>query len=211
MKPRSSSLSLISQLHTFTEKWRSCKLCPLHQHAKHHVVIRGAIPAQVLLIGEAPGKVENTLGKPFVGPAGQLLNNTLARLSIESYCITNIVCCIPWLGNDPQLNEIRQPTDGEAGACAPHVRELVALAKPRLVVCLGEVAKRHLGLALSSQENLPTAFVRHPAYVLRRGGIDSAEHKKLILSLQRACQEHGVDHVPAFTEQSYVTKVQTNG
>lgn len=194
----------------FIEKWRCCKLCPLHEHAKQHVVYRGDVPAELLFIGEAPGKVENTLGKPFVGLSGQILNNTVARLAITSFGVTNIVCCIPWLGDNPDTKQIRQPSDGEAGTCSPHIIELIKLTQPKLIVCLGEVAKRHLGLFLPQENKVPVAHLRHPAYVLRRGGIDSAEHKKLILGLQNACLEHDVDHIPYFNETSFSKIVETN-
>lgn len=195
----------------FAEKWRICKLCPLHKHAKNHVLYRGDNPAELCFIGEAPGKVENTLGKPFVGPSGQILNNTVARLGITSYGVANVVCCIPWMAGDPTSDAIQQPSDGEAAACAPHLTELFAIIQPKLIVCLGEVAKRHLGQSLLQENNIPVIHVRHPAYVLRRGGIDSAEHKKLILALQQACAEYEIDHVAYFTETSYSKSVETNG
>lgn len=192
-------------------KWSKCTICPLHKGVKKHVLYRGDSPAELLFLGEAPGKVENTLGLPFVGPSGEILNNTIARLAITSFGVANIVCCIPWSSDDPSTNEIRRPTAGEAGACAPHLVELINILQPKLVVCLGATAKENLGTLSLQGKNAPgIVYLRHPAYVLRRGGKDSAEHKKLILGLQEACLEHDVDHVPYFTTTSYSTSVETN-
>lgn len=187
----------------FVRKWNKCKACPLHAHAKTHVLFRGSIPAPILFVGEAPGKVEDKLGKPFVDPSGELLEDTLTKLHLNHFCITNVVCCIPWgvVGH-----EIRQPSSEEAEACSGHLLGLIKYVEPKLIISLGEVAKKLLAnVSFPSQENIevPVKHLRHPAYVLRRGGKDSAEHKNMILQLQRYCEEFEIGHVPYFTEHSY--------
>lgn len=203
----------------FTRKWVKCKACPLHEHAKKHVLFRGSIPADILFVGEAPGKTEDKLGKPFVGPSGDLLEDTLNKLHLnERYCITNVVCCIPWaiIGK-----EIRQPSPAEAEACKNHIAELVGFVRPKLIISLGEVAKKlmaghqvfyHInrGASISSpgkDEVIEVRHLRHPAYVLHKGGKDSQEHKLMILQLQRYCEEFEIGHEPYFTEQSYSKSV----
>lgn len=179
----------------YLRKWLSCQRCPLADVASKHVILRGSIPARILLVGEAPGPVEDRLGKPFVGPSGQILTDALRRLNLTSYCITNIVCCIP---RDSRNSHFRPPTAEETAACQPHLEELLALCKPRLVVSLGEVARKHLAPLLKhvatspSHRGVVVAHARHPAYVLRRGGRDSLEHRKFIWALQAACQDAGV-------------------
>lgn len=200
-------------------KWGKCKLCPLHLGVKNHVLYRGDVPAELLFLGEAPGKVEDTLGKPFVGPSGVVLNNTVARLGITSFGVANIVCCIPLhreYGEMPgdqyhPTETIRRPSREEADACSPHLVELINILEPKLIVCLGNTAKEGMGALFLQRKNSPAiVYLRHPAFVLRRGGIDSAEHKKLILGLQEACATHNIDHVPYFTQESFTKSVETN-
>ena len=177
----------------FLEKWQACTRCALHQTAKNHVVYRGSIPAKVLFIGEAPDHVEDKLGKPFVGPSGQILTTTIDRIQLKSFCIANVVCCIPLQHG---ADKIRQPSHAEVYSCRSHLTDLLAICKPKLVISLGEIAKRHL-VPLAIAKNYPDVtlvHLRHPAYVLRMGGKDSLEHKKMILGLQDACTNAGIKH-----------------
>lgn len=197
----------------YDSKWSKCEVCPLHKHAKTHVLYRGVVPADLFFLGEAPGKIENKLGIPFVGPSGDVLSATLAILSLNSYVIANTVCCIPWevLPGEDHDGKIRAPLPDEVEKCLPHVKELITLARPKLIVSLGEVAKKHLAM-ISSQEryDAPTLHLRHPAYVLRNGGKGSFEHKQMILTLQRACVEHEIEHYPHFKPEQYAKEVTTN-
>ena len=83
----------------FAARWASCQRCLLCQRRGRVVLARGRVPATVLLVGEAPGESENTLGEPFCGPAGHLLNSILSKAlpSNPGYCLSNIICCIPKL------------------------------------------------------------------------------------------------------------------
>lgn len=198
MTPRSLRLR-------FEAKWNRCQACPLHKTAKRHVNYRGNIPAQVMFLGEAPGKVEDRLGLPFVGPSGDVLEDTIRSLELTSYVITNTVCCIPW---EIPGESTREPSDEEVAACFQHVAELHDLCRPelKLIVTLGEVAKRHLAKFLdklkitSPQEIL---HLRHPAYVLRRGGRGSYEHKQFTYTLQKALRDLGIEHKTVYDEVSY--------
>lgn len=194
---------------TYDKKWKGCKLCPLHQKAKNHVLYRsvGSFPVDFLFVGEAPGHVEDRIGRPFIGPSGDILNCTLHRLGLKSYCITNIVCCIPLHdGFVKGRPAIRPPHPEEAEKCRPHLFELIEIAQPKLVISLGEVAKKHLVHVLS-QGNIPSFHLRHPAYILRRGGLDSAEHKLMIKTLQDICAGFNLKHTPYFTATTYSKEV----
>lgn len=92
----------------------------------------------VMLVGEGPGGEEDRQGRPFVGPAGQLLDRMLAAIDIsrEDVYIANVVKCRP-PGN-------RNPEPAEAYACLPLLRGQYALVRPKIVVCLGAVAMRYL-------------------------------------------------------------------
>jgi DNA polymerase len=114
---------------------RACGLC----ESRHNVVVgRGSLAASVLLIGEGPGENEDLQGLPFVGRAGKLLDLALEGLQFDpaTYYIANIVKCRP-PGN-------RAPSDDEAAACLPYLRKQVRLINPRILVCLGAVAMRHI-------------------------------------------------------------------
>lgn len=79
------------------DRWKHCTLCPLHKVRRQVVLARGKLPADVLMVGEAPGLSEDVLGAPFTGPAGQLLDRIITATELENYRIafTNLVGCIP--------------------------------------------------------------------------------------------------------------------
>jgi DNA polymerase len=112
--------------------------CSLKATAKNLCFYRGMPKARLMLIGEAPGRDEELEGKPFVGPAGQLLDKMLAaiQLSERDAHITNIVYWRP-PGN-------RTPTPQEAQVCRPFLERQVELVAPELVVLLGGAAAKHL-------------------------------------------------------------------
>jgi DNA polymerase len=120
---------------------------------------RGSIPAPILFAGEAPGLSEDVLGKPFVGPAGHLLDQILDRAidGQHNFCLTNLVACIP-LGDDGAKTE--EPPKESILACAPRLEELIKLCKPKIIIGVGDLAKKYLGDRL-------TCSIVHPAWILR--------------------------------------------
>lgn len=158
--------------------WSDCRQCPsqIGHHANQHVIARGTLPCEVLFIGEAPGKVEDAKGYPFVGPAGKLLDQLIQDTRSQfSYAITNVIACIP---RDTGGNT-REPSGEEAGFCSVRLRAFVhLLAKPLVVVCLGKVAQRYASDFF--QDSFP---LKHPAYLLRVGGVGSAEYKRTLAEL----------------------------
>lgn len=116
----------------------NCARCGLGGTRTNIVIERGHRNAPIVLIGEGPGEREDEQGKPFVGPAGKLLDLLLDALVFreEDYYICNIVKCRP-PGN-------RIPTDDEAEQCLPFLRNQVALIKPKIIVCLGSTAAKHI-------------------------------------------------------------------
>lgn len=115
-----------------------CMKCELGRTRTNIVVERGSRSAPVMLVGEGPGEQEDRQGRPFVGPAGQLLDLLLSGLMFdeEDYYICNIVKCRP--------PNNRTPSDEEAEKCLPFLRNQVALVKPRIIVCLGATALKHI-------------------------------------------------------------------
>ncbi len=114
---------------------RRCGLCA----QRHSIVLgEGNRNADIMLVGEGPGADEDAQGRPFVGKAGQLLDKMFSAIDIkrEELYITNVVKCRP-PGN-------RTPLDEEAEACLPILRMQYALIKPKIVVCLGATATKHV-------------------------------------------------------------------
>lgn len=149
--------------------------CGLKATAKNLCLYRGATVAKVMLIGEAPGRDEDLEGKPFVGPAGQLLDRMLKAIGLDetSVHITNIVYWRP-PGN-------RTPTPQEATVCRPFLERQITLVAPDFLIPLGGAAAKHIldvaegimrvrgrwktvEIAGRSLRVLPTL---HPAYLLR--------------------------------------------
>jgi DNA polymerase len=127
--------------------------------------------ARVLFIGEAPGWHENQQGRPFVGPAGQFLDQLLASIGWkrEDVYITNVVKCRPPENRDPLPEEIT--------ACAPYLDQQIAILKPRLIVTLGRysMAKWFPNESISKIHGLPRRFgqvvvvpMYHPAAALHQ-------------------------------------------
>lgn len=116
----------------------SCERCGLARTRTHTVLGEGDPDADILFIGEGPGRDEDLSGRPFVGAAGQLLDKMLAAIGLkrEEVYIANIVKCRP-PGN-------RNPSDEEACACMPYLRRQFLLIRPKIVVCLGSVSARHI-------------------------------------------------------------------
>lgn len=161
---------LLEELHDLI---RSCQKCPLWEGRTNAVPGEGAEDARVVFVGEGPGEQEDLQARPFVGPAGQLLNELLvhAGLQREQVFITNLVKCRP-PGN-------RTPLPAEVDACHPYLIAQIATVKPRLLVPLGGPAlEKLLGRKFSisqihgrllEQRGLRFFPLYHPAAALHRG------------------------------------------
>ena len=149
----------------------SCTRCALSDTRTNVVFGIGRRDAEVMFIGEGPGKDEDLKGEPFVGRAGKLLDDMMAVIGLDrsKVFIANIVKCRP-PGN-------RDPLNIEQDACIDWLRNQTALIKPKIIVCLGRVAAsriikedlkitREHGLWFPKGNYLMTA-IYHPAYLLR--------------------------------------------
>ena len=125
----------------------NCRKCPLYLGRKKAVPGEGNPRAEVMLIGEAPGRTEDETGRPFVGAAGKLLNELLHELGIDrsSLYITNVVKCRPPNNRDPSEEEIN--------ACKPYLIRQIAAIRPRKIITLGKHSTRVIlgfnGLSIS--------------------------------------------------------------
>lgn len=155
-----------------------CRGCDLYRDATQVVFGEGPSPVSMLLVGEQPGDHEDQQGKPFVGPAGQLLDKCLQAAGIDraEVYITNAVKHFKW---EPRgrIRLHKKPNSLEISACRPWLEKEIAAVHPRIIVCLGATAAQAL---LGSQfrltkhrgEVFPTDFgavtaTIHPSAILR--------------------------------------------
>lgn len=152
--------------------WETCTRCPLGFQRSRICLGRGALPCKVLFIGEAPGVSENTLGYPFAGPAGHLLDEWI-EVACQTFgedrpriAFTNLVACFP---REAKASGDNEPTPDEIKTCEPRLKEFCRIASPRLTVCVGSLAHKwvqrmraNLGLG-----DCKLVHITHPAAVLR--------------------------------------------
>ena len=169
-------------LRALEEAARSCTGCPLFERATQTVFGAGDESARVLLVGEQPGDAEDQQGRPFVGPAGALLDRALADAGIpraEAY-ITNAVKHFSWeprgkrrIHKKPRLSEIK--------ACQPWLEAEIEAVRPRVIVCLGATAVQAvLGPSVKITE------MRGRALATPRGRVVVARHPSAILRMMSA-------------------------
>jgi DNA polymerase len=157
--------------------------CALKRTATNTVFADGTPEGRVMFIGEAPGRDEDRVGKPFVGRAGQLLDKMLASIGLDRKHNAYITNVINWRPPDN-----RDPSPEEAAMCLPFLRRHIELANPQVIILLGAVAGRHVmgisdGIMKSrgrwmeyrvGDHMVPIMPTLHPAYLLRQPA-----HKKL--------------------------------
>ncbi|MEM0037046.1 MAG: type-4 uracil-DNA glycosylase [Candidatus Korarchaeum sp.] len=119
------------RLEEIAERIRRCEKCPLHISRKRAVPGEGSEDSRIMFIGEAPGRNEDEMGRPFVGAAGKLLEELLASVGLRrgEVFITNVVKCRPPNNRDPEPEEIE--------ACLPYLIEQVSVIDPDVIVALG--------------------------------------------------------------------------
>ncbi|MFR0358951.1 UdgX family uracil-DNA binding protein [Streptomyces sediminimaris] len=124
-----------------------CRGCPLHRDATRTVFGEGDAHARVMLVGEQPGDQEDRQGRPFVGPAGKLLDRALEEAGIDprDAYVTNAVKHFKFTRTEPRKRRIHKaPTLREAAACGPWLAAELAVVEPELVVVLGATAGKAL-------------------------------------------------------------------
>ena len=124
---------------------QGCTACDLYKNATQAVLGAGAKNASAFFIGEQPGDQEDLAGKPFVGPAGRVLDECLAEAGIprEEVFVTNAVKHFKWEPRGKRRIHAK-PTLGEVRACRPWLEAELALVKPQGIVCLGATAAQTL-------------------------------------------------------------------
>ena len=169
-----------------------CQRCRLAQGRNKIVFADGDANAQLMFVGEGPGADEDAQGLPFVGRAGQLLNNMIGAMGLkrEQVYIANIVKCRP-----PQN---RKPEPDEAHTCTPFLERQIEVVRPRVLVALGATAATYLlGMRgsigsmrgrIHDYRGIQTVVTYHPAYLLR----DPTQKKETWKDLQMAMAALGI-------------------
>ena len=124
---------------------RSCKACPLWKLGTQTVFGEGSPKARVMLVGEQPGNDEDLAGKPFVGPAGKILDRALADAGIErgEVYVTNAVKHFKWEPKGKRRKH-KKPNSSEIAACRPWLQAELDAIKPDVLICLGATAAQVL-------------------------------------------------------------------
>jgi uracil-DNA glycosylase len=122
-----------------------CRACPLWENATQAVFGEGAARAQLMLVGEQPGDREDREGRPFVGPAGRLLDEALDEAGIdrEQAYVTNVVKHFKWQARGKRRIHAK-PAWSEIAACRPWLDAELSVVRPQVLVCLGATAAQAL-------------------------------------------------------------------
>jgi uracil-DNA glycosylase family protein len=122
-----------------------CTACPLHETGTQTVFGEGTSKAEVVFVGEQPGDQEDLQGKPFVGPAGKLLDKALEDAGIDrsQVYVTNVVKHFKWQARGKRRIH-QKPTWSEIAACRPWLEAELEVVEPRVLVCLGATAAQAL-------------------------------------------------------------------
>jgi uracil-DNA glycosylase family protein len=200
-----SSPQLFPQAGTLDElriRARHCEACDLWKNATQTVFGEGAQHPQIMFVGEQPGDQEDLQGRPFVGPAGRLLDNALeeARIEREKTYITNAVKHFKWESRGKRRIH-KKPSTSEIAACRPWLDAEIAALQPKVIVCLGASAAqallgRHFRVTLHRGELMKSSLASfimatvHPSSILRAPDEETrqAEMERFIADLKKLSQ-----------------------
>ncbi len=171
LAPAASDIGLM-QWEALEPAVAQCRACELCNGRRNTVFGSGDRQAQWLIVGEAPGENEDLQGEPFVGQAGQLLDNMLKALGLnrrQDVYITNALKCRPPGNRNPEPQEVAQ--------CEPFLRRQVELLQPRIILAMGRFAVQALLQSgepigklrgqVHRYQGVPVVVTYHPAYLLR--------------------------------------------
>ena len=194
-----------SNLSTVREAAHDCTACHLYKHATQTVFGEGPKKAPIILVGEQPGDYEDVAGKPFVGPAGKIMDRALEEAGIDrkAVYVTNAVKHFKWEPRGKRRIH-KKPNAREVAACRPWLEAELRIVKPKLLVVLGSTAgqaifgpsfrvTRERGKVLSSKFAPKVVATVHPSSLLRQPDEESRhrEYKKFVADLRVAVKAAG--------------------
>ncbi len=168
--------SFSNQLNEFGTSISTCKKCNLGQYRNKFVFGVGDSHADLMLVGEAPGREEDLKGEPFVGRAGKLLDKILSSIKMDRHknvYICNVLKCRPPQNRDPLPDEVEK--------CEPYLLHQINLIKPKLIVALGRISGttllrvddtlKSMRGRLHDYHGTPLLVTYHPAALLRNSNL----------------------------------------
>src|ERR1051326_5762782 len=184
-------------LRKLKEAAAGCTACPLHETGTQTVFGEGSPKARVVFVGEQPGDQEDQQGKPFVGPAGKLLDKALEDAGIDrsAVYVTNVVKHFKWQARGKRRIH-QKPNWSEIAACRPWLEAELDVIEPRVLVCLGATAAQALlgrdfrvskqrGELVESDLAENVIATVHPSSILRADdGTRELEFRELVRDLE---------------------------
>ncbi len=169
----------------------ACTACDLWRTATQTVFGEGASKAMIMIVGEQPGDQEDRVGRPFVGPAGKLLDHALAQVGIDraTVYVTNVVKHFKWSASERGKRRIhKKPRQSEIQACYPWLESELRAVKPKILVCMGATAAQALlgkdvsvtrmhGQTVESPHTPFAIATMHPSSILRAADAASRQRK----------------------------------
>jgi uracil-DNA glycosylase family protein len=187
-------------LEALREQAAHCRACHLWKHATQTVFGEGPPGAEIMLVGEQPGDKEDLAGKPFVGPAGQMLDRALkeARIDRKKVYVTNAVKHFKFVPRG-KIRLHQKPNTQEIKACRQWYERELAAIRPALVVAMGATAaqcvfgkitpiNKNRGHAIDLDEGVKALVTVHPSYLLRLPDADAKarEYERFVDDLKIA-------------------------
>jgi uracil-DNA glycosylase len=176
-------------LETLRPAAQSCKGCDLYKNATQTVFGEGPERANVMFVGEQPGDQEDRQGRPFVGPAGRLVDRALAeaRIPREQVYVTNAVKHFKWIWRGKRRLH-QKPAIRQTTACRPWLEAELEVVRPKIVVCMGSTAAQSVlgkpvlitqerGKFIESSAGLLTFITIHPSAIYRHREKDQQEQE----------------------------------
>lgn len=170
------------------ERIKHCRACGLHRYRRNVVIGEGDLPADVLFIGEAPGKSEDLTGDAFVGNSGALLRsliqdaaNIISLPAVPRSYFVNTILCRP---TNEKHGDNREPSPLEVYQCSGNIMRIVDKIKPRIIVCLGKIAEKYF-----KKEFSLVYTIQHPSYILKIGGKNTPQYIHNFRLLSEAFKE----------------------
>lgn len=186
-------LKLSSRVSSYMNRLKRCTDCDLRTCCRQVVPGGGSVPADILFQGIAPGKSEDLLGEPFVGPSGRLLNeliddacriDKIDKRVLKIFKTNSVLCRSSILDPDSdKFNNNADPTEAQILACMPKVVKLIRMVKPKLIIFCGRLPEKFY------QKSFPDAVeIHHPSYLLKDGGVESRYYRQNVRKLAEALE-----------------------
>jgi len=168
-KPKKLPIVSSSSWSEHKSQWSNCTSCTLCKTRSKTILGTGKMPCDVLLLGDSPGTAEDTVGRPFVGPAGSLLiemcerAQELAEAEELRLFYSNMLSCVPF---QEETLKTKFPEEEEIKSCAPRLNDLIQLLKPKGIVMVGRLSGKFAPIYCDWDFDYSVEII-HPAAILR--------------------------------------------